>query len=88
MNSLWMDVESNGTSCSRRQGRVSDQRQRRAVISVGVQSPTEINAPLMMRTRAVWKELPDGNPRAAHKSRKRDSNSERRIRHFRRVLFL
>jgi len=41
-------------------------------ISVGVQSPTEINAPLMMHTRAVWKELPDGNPRAARKSRERD----------------
>ena len=26
----------------------------------------------MMRTRAVWKKLPDGNPRAARKSRKRD----------------
>ena len=29
----------------------------------------------MMHTRAVWKELPDGNPRAARKSRERDLNS-------------
>ena len=28
-----------------------------------------------MHTRAVRKELPDGNPRAAHKSRERDLNS-------------
>jgi len=27
-----------------------------------------------MRTRAEWKLLPCGNPRAAHKSRKRDLN--------------
>ena len=28
----------------------------------------------MMRTRAMRKELPDGNPRAARKSRERDLN--------------
>ncbi len=27
-----------------------------------------------MHTRAVWKKLPDGNPRAAQKSRERDLN--------------
>ena len=42
--------------------------------SVGAQSPTEINAPLMMHTRAVRKELPYSNTRAARKSRERDLN--------------
>ena len=31
----------------------------------------------MMRTRAVWKELPDGNPRAVRKSRERFMSKER-----------
>ena len=29
-----------------------------------------------MHTRAEWKELPDGNPRAARKSRERDLNHD------------
>ena len=29
---------------------------------------------IIVHTRAVWKELPDGSPRAARKSRERDLN--------------
>ena len=32
-----------------------------------------------MRTRAMWKVLPDGNPRAARKSRERDLNIQRDV---------